>query len=151
MKNYLFSNLKIVIATLLIVCFITIVSIGEYHIFYMKSEYTKIYYGTVTSSYESSGKYSSTCFATVRFDVDGDIQDVNTGHYLYKSGDRFSGSLSWNPIMGISGVAYSWYPKGILVYTMIAALFNIFCILCFVVFLGWFILFCKEAESDRSN
>lgn len=150
MKPQIISKVRLALTTLFAIGFLTVVAIGEYHIFYKKSEYTKTYYGTVLHSYESSGRTSSTCFATIRFDVDNSIDEVNTGHYLYKPGDRFSGNLSWDPIMGVTGIAYSWHPKGIYVYTMIAALFNILCIIVFIFWLGYFLLFYKKENKDEN-
>ena len=111
---------------ILILIVIGIIGIGEYHIYWKKAEYTKVYSGIVLDSYVSSGRRSSTCFATVRF-MNGDIQEVNTGHYLYSVGQKFYGQLTWNPIFGVSGYAYSWNPdERLLFFVMPAALFNIF-------------------------
>lgn len=117
--------MRLIVKILLISCLLAYIGYGEYLIFGKKAEYTAPHLGNVIHSYESSGKYSSTCFATVSFD-NGDVQEVNTGHYLYNVGDRFNGSLEWNPIFGVCGFAYAWHPpEWQMIFTMGAVIFNI--------------------------
>lgn len=115
-----------------------VILVGEYHIWWKKEEYTKTYSGTVIHSYISYGRHSSECLATVRFD-NGDIDEVNTGGYLYTVGQRFSGRLHWTPFLGVSGTAYSWHPPdSILFFVMPAVVFNILVILSIIWFLFMF-------------
>jgi hypothetical protein len=108
------------------------IGLCEYQIYGKIEEYTKVYSGTVLHSFASSGR-SSTCFATISFD-NGDIQEVNTGHYLYSKGDSFRGRLEWNPIFGVMGYAYSWNPGSrVMIMSCIAGVFN-FCVIAFVIF-----------------
>jgi hypothetical protein len=102
-----------------------VIGFGEYQIFIKGPEYAKPHSGLVLYSYESHGRHSSTWLATIKFD-NGDVKEVNTGSYQYYKGDRFTGSLSWNPILGASGTAYSWRPSDwVLVASIPAILFNI--------------------------
>lgn len=113
-----------IIRFMIISVLIGIVGFGEYQIFIMGPHYAKPHSGVVVSAYESKGR-SSCWFAFVQFD-NGDYQEVNTGHREYKSGERFTSSLSWNPITGLSGFAYGWNPDDWLIFaTMPAILFNI--------------------------
>ena len=97
---------------------------GEYQIFVKGPEYAKPHSGTVLSSYESKGR-GSCWFSVVDFD-NGDVQEVNTGHTEYRAGSRFTGKLSWNPLLGVSGTAYSWNPGDWLIFVSIPAIvFNV--------------------------
>jgi len=82
---------------------------GEYNLFIVAPKYSKPVSGIVIHSYESKGRHSSCCFSTVRFE-NGDVQEVNTGHYLYRVGEAFTGQLSYNWFFGVTGFAYSWNP-----------------------------------------
>lgn len=109
-------------------CFVSLIFVGEYFIFVKGPQYAKPQYGTAISTYESKGR-SSCWLATINFD-NGDIQEVNTGSYEYKIGQRFVGHLDWNPILGACGMAYSWSPPDWLVFIELPAMvFNILIIL----------------------
>lgn len=122
-------NTRKVVRAILIVLMSAVILNGEYQIFIKGPEYTKPQSGTVISSYESHGRHSSEWLATVRFD-NGDTQGVNTGDKEYKPGDRFTGQLSWSPLLGVCGTAYSWNPGDWLLWaTMPAAVFNVLAVL----------------------
>lgn len=101
--------MQTIVKVVLVSIIIFTILLGEYFIFIKGPEYAKPKGGTVVSVYESKGIYS-TMFAFVRFD-NGDSQEVNTGHTVYKPNERFTSTLSWDPIMGISGLAYGWSPE----------------------------------------
>ena len=69
----------------------------------------------------------------------GDTQEMNTENYCYSVGDRFTGTLYWNPISGISGTAYSWHPpEWQLIFTIGATLFNLLLCLALVGGFIWY-------------
>lgn len=117
--------IQIFIRTVLIVAFILILAKSEYTLFVVDPQYAKPQSGTVLYSHDITGRLSD-CTATVQFD-NGDIQDVNTGNYLYSKGDRFVGQLDYNVFLGLSGLAYSWSPNNRSVFCIgeLAVLFNI--------------------------
>lgn len=121
--------MKLLVKTVLISAMVCTVLAGEYHIFVKGPQYAVPQSGTVIDANKSTGKYSSTWFATVRFD-NSDVQEVNTGHVEYKVGDRFIGSLGWTPITGVYGTAYSWRPDHrIMLLTLPASLANVLLVL----------------------
>lgn len=139
--------MRLIVQLFLITCLFGYLAYGEYLIFGKRAEYSAPHSGTVIHSYESSGKYSSTCFATVSFD-NGDTQGVNTGHYRYNVGDRFVGSLEWNPIMGVCGFAYSWHPpEWQLIFTMGAMIFNLLLCIGLVGGLFWYAFGSRDNED----
>ncbi|MCD2453618.1 hypothetical protein GO003_024885 [Methylicorpusculum oleiharenae] len=120
--------MKKVIRLVLIATIAFIVGYGEYQIYLKGPTYAKPQGGIVLSAFESKGR-SSSWFATVKFD-NGDYQKVNTGHTEYKIGERFTSTLSWNPIVGVSGFAYAWNPGDWYIFaTMPAILFNLLLLL----------------------
>lgn len=130
--------MRLIVQIFLISCILGYFAYGEYIIFGKRAEYTAPHAGTVIYSYETSGKYSSTCGATVAFD-NGDTQGINTGHYRYNVGDRFVGSLEWNPILGVCGFAYSWHPpEWQMFFTLGAMILNICLCIGFVIWIFWY-------------
>lgn len=61
--------MRLFVQIILISIIVGAIAYGEYFIFWKKSEYTAPQAGNVIDTYESSGKHSSTCFATVHFDA----------------------------------------------------------------------------------
>lgn len=122
---------------------ILILGYSEYVFFVKGREFARPKHGTVISSYKSQGKYSSTEIATVLF-ANGDIQEVNTRHTLYRPGDNFTGQAEWSPIFGLTGVAYTWQPSPVyILLDVIAFAFNFCCTISFGLFIiiytfGWF-------------
>jgi len=140
--------MRLVVQIILISILVGTIAYGEYFIFWKKSEYTAPQAGTVIDTYESSGKNSSTCFATVAFD-NGDRDHVNTGHHCYSVGDRFVGSLSWTPFTGVCGTAYSWSPSGYITFlSLVAGMFNILLCIGFVIFIFVYAFGSKESNDE---
>ena len=136
-----------VVRLILISVLILVVGFGEYQIYVKGPQYAKPHSGTVVSAYESKGR-SSCWLAFVQFD-NGDYQEVNTGHQEYKQGERFTGTLSWGPIMGVSGLAYSWNPGDWLIFaTMPAILFNIVFVINMIIAL---FVYAFGKKQDGSN
>jgi hypothetical protein len=114
-----------IVRFLLVALVVIVIGFGEYQIIVKGPEYAKPHSGTIVSVYETRGRYSTCLGAVVQFD-NGDLQRVSPGYMEYKKGDRFTGTLSWNPVFGISGAAYSWRPEDWYIWATIPAImFNL--------------------------